>query len=309
MAYDPGQDYNPGLGTLTKKSVSDVAPGQWGTAYSGALLGSGPQGASLGFQGPVSGFYQGTGDSGGDMSLNPEYQKFLTDNGIDVRQQYTGEFNGNNYNLQGFKGDAKVGDQQTYHNSNDEAFWDSAMVLGLIGGAGVAGAGAGAGAEGATAVGGSGGLSSADLAALHSAEGYGATSAADAGYAGLGATTSGGAAGLSSADVAALPGAYGSAPAYAGPGSAGAGAAGEGAAAPGSSLGQNLKDLYSYYKDAKTVGGMLGGQQGGAGGVGGQGGYQMSAGDRFRQQLAAQALRDQADQRAPQTMPGYVPGG
>ena len=98
-----------------------------------------------------------------------------------------------------------------------------AQILGTVLSAGAAGyaaaayGGAGA-AAGTTATetgggllgGGSGGLSSADLAALHSASGYGASTAAEAGFAGLGGTTAGGAAGLSAAEIAALPGAYGS---------------------------------------------------------------------------------------------------
>lgn len=192
----------------------------------------------------------------------------------------------------------------------------AAIMLGSVlaagfGGAALAGAGEAGGAAAAgsgAAAGGGGAMSSADLAALYGSEGYGASTAAEAGYAGLGAQTAGGAAGLSGSQLAALPGAYASAPAYSGVGSAGAGAAGEGAAGS-STLGQTLKDMYSYYKDAKTVGGMVngGGQQGGTPGAAAGGGG-LSAGDRYRQQLAAQALRDQASQQAPQAMPGYVPG-
>lgn len=313
MAYDPGDDYNPGLGTLTKKSVSDVAPGQWGTPYAGALLGSAPVGQSLGFNGPVSGYYQGTGDSGGDMTMNPEYTKFLQDNGINVKQQYSGELNGDNYNLQGYQGANKVGAQQTYHNSNDEAFMDTALILGAVAGGGIAAAGTGA-AEGGTAAAGttagesSAGLTSADTSALYGNAGYGAETSADAGYAGLGGTTAGGAPGLTAAEMQALPGAYASAPAYGGPGSAGAGAAGEGGGGSGllDGLGGKLQDAYKVYQAASALKAKNGGAGGAAGGTGVGG--TISPGDRFRQQLAAQALRDQASQSQTQAMPGYVPG-
>lgn len=71
-----------------------------------------------------------------------------------------------------------------------------------------------------------------------------------------------------------------------------------------------LKDAYDTYKAYKGVAGAVSGGSGASssGSTGGNSSRGLSAGDRFRQQLSAQALRDQVQQPT-QAMPGWISGG
>jgi hypothetical protein len=244
------------------------------------------------------------GEGGGDNYDPGEAPYIVTSNGTikylsgDANSGYTFQDNYNDpsgksekdqlgvtYKYDPSTGTAVPVKTQGYYSPSDwvGTYRPVATYVGAVLGAGALGAGlAGAGASGATgatagaAAGtGSAGMTSAELAALHSASGYGASTAAEAGFAGLGGTTAGGAAGLSAAEIAALPGAYGSAPLYSGVGSSGAGAGSDsivnGSTAATSSGGPlsnlGVKDAISAVKAVAPLLGAAGG--GGSGSSGG----------------------------------------
>ena len=170
------------------------------------------------------------------------------------------------------------------------AMWAAIMATAGTAGAYLGGGAAGAEAGAAGAGAGAAAQSSATQAALYGNAGYGASTAGEAGFAGLGGTTAGGSAGLTAAEVASLE------------------AGGGFAAAGGTGWGSTLKDLYkagTAVNDASKGGG----SNGGGGGQSPFGMVMMSPGDRYRQQLMAQAMRDRADQQSQQAMPGWIPGG
>lgn len=135
---------------------------------------------------PGSGGNQDTGPTAATNALSPQFQQWMTQNGL-TPSLTAGA--GNSKNLGFYNSSStspttgQVGDTQNVNYGNDNAFM-LAAALGL-GGAGALAAGAGVGAAGVAGASSSGGLSSADLAALYGNQGYGA------GLSGLGDVGSG----------------------------------------------------------------------------------------------------------------------
>ena len=170
--------------------------------YDGQLPGIG--GASRDDSGEVTGYTPG--------AVPDEFRQFIDQNNFGRIQGLNDE----NFVLDQLTKDGQpiAGASMSTSQPNNDGF---NIVRAIVNTGLIAGAGAGAygayGGGGGAAVGGSAGLSSADLAAIYGAEGYGTTGAAAGGLA-----AEGGAAGAAGAGFA------GSAPAYGGVGTAGAGA-------------------------------------------------------------------------------------
>lgn len=263
--------------------------------------------SSMGFKGPGI-VNQGTGQNL-EQVVNPDIYQYLKDNNLQYGQRYTGE-NDNSFVNQVFdKGGKPIeGATSTWKNGNDDAF-EVAMLLAsaLAGGAaaGVGASGAGAGAEAAGGIGSAGAAGATNPALIDSylgTAGYGASSAG----AGGGAGAIGGLGEIANTGSDAH---FYNNPTAAEGGLGNMGGAGT-ATIPSMTLGQGGSGLGNLLRDVgKTIGG--GGQNGS--GQGGNllalfGGGGMSAGDRYRQQLLAQSLRDNV-QQPQQQMPGWIPGG
>lgn len=191
----------------------------------------------------------------------------------------------------------------------------TAELAAVVGSAGAAGAYLGGGAGLGSTAAGTGGASAGSSAVTNQAllesslntAGYGASSAGQglgayasgAGYTGLGGEV---AANTGATNPALIESASGT-PGY---GASSAGAGGGAGSLAGSGIGSQLKDAYDAYKTYAGAQGK-GGQQNALLGLTGYGGG-MSAGDKFRQQLTAQALTDQANRTTPAGMPGWIPG-
>jgi hypothetical protein len=241
-----------------------------------------------------------TRDDEQSLVTNPALLQYMKENNITPMQTVNQRGDQDWYTMQAAKDGKLIGDPHTWQDQTDHAFWNMAMAMAAVTGANVAGAGA-AGAQGAANAETPTGMDLAGDAAAGTGN--------NISYAGgqLGGDAASSAGGLANT---------GSDAHFYQPQSGGLGVQDLGnmggigtSTIPTLNLG-GASSIGSLLKDA----GKFLGNKNGTGAASGNnlqmlfGGGGLSDGDRYRQQLLMQSLRDNADKSQGQQMPGWIPG-